>query len=199
MTREFLENLELGEGVHLHKSAIDAIMGENDNDIENHKNTIATLTAEKEGLEQQLTDANAVIKSYKDMDIDGIQKSVSDWEAKYNADTEALKKQLDDANYRFSVEKAVSGFKFSSVGAKKSFLADLTEKKLPLQDGKLLGIDDFVESYKKTDPGAFVQDEPTAGEKKLPKFTNPTQTSGSPSDANPFTFGFTQVRQAKTN
>lgn len=42
------------------------------------------------GVRQQLTDANKQIKSYKDMDIDGIRKSAADWEEKYKTDTTAL-------------------------------------------------------------------------------------------------------------
>lgn len=199
MKREFLANLDLGDGAHLSDDAIDAIMAEHGNDITANQNTIQTLTAERDGLQTQLTEANETIKSYTDMDIDGIKKSVTDWETKYNTDTKALKEQLDAANYGFGVERAVSGLKFTSEGAKKSFMTDLTAKKLQLQDGKLLGLDDFVKTYKETDPGAFVPDKPPAEEKKHPQFTNPTQASGSSGEANPFTFGFTQVRQTKTN
>ena len=73
MKREFLEGLDLGEGVKLPKSAIDAIMAENGRDIEAKNNTITALTTERDGLKTQLGDANATIQSYKDMDIDGIK------------------------------------------------------------------------------------------------------------------------------
>ena len=54
---------------------------------------------------------------------------------------------------------AASALKFTSESAKKAFLADLDAKNLPLQDdGTLLGFDDYVASYKKTDPGAFAPD-----------------------------------------
>ena len=75
MKREFLEGLDLGEGVKMPKSAIDAIMAENDRDIEAKNNTITSLTTERDGLQTQLNAANATIQSYKDMDIDGIKAS----------------------------------------------------------------------------------------------------------------------------
>ena len=199
MTREFLENLDLGEGVHLPKNAIDSIMNEHGKDIETHKNSINTLTTERDGLQAQLNTANATIQSYKDMDIDGIKRSVTEWEDKYNTDTKALKDQLDAANYGFGVERAVSGLKFTSEGARKSFVADLTAKKLQLQDGKLLGLEDFIKSYKESDPGTFVKDDegsdnnPAA--KGKPTFTNPNSgPSGPNGPTNPFSFGFTSVR-----
>ena len=40
-------------------------------------------------------------------------------------------------------------------------MADLTDKHLTLQDGKLLGLDDFTSAYKEADPGAFAPAEGT--------------------------------------
>lgn len=201
MKREFLANLDLGDGAHLSDAAIEAIMAEHGKDITASQNTIQNLTTERDGLNAQLVDANKTIKSYTDMDIDGIKKSAADWETKYKNDTKVLKDQLDAANYSFGVERAVSGLKFTSEGAKKSFMADLTAKKLQLQDGKLLGLDDFVKSYKESDPGAFAKEDktPPAGPAK-PQFTNPNPTaSGNGGESNPFGFNFTAVRTVKNN
>ena len=167
MKREFLEGLDLGEGLKLPKAAIDAIMAENGRDIETKNNAITALTTERDGLKTQLDTANEAIKSYKDMDVEGIKTKVSEWETKYNTDTQALKDQLDAAKYGFAVNGAVAGLKFSSESAKKAFVADLTAKKLPLQEGKLLGMDDFVKSYQTSDPNAFLPE----GEDKTPVVT----------------------------
>lgn len=164
MKREFLEGLDLGEGVKLPKSAIDAIMAENGRDIEAKNNTITTLTTERDGLQTQLSEAKTEIKSYTDMDIDGIKAKAGEWETKYNTDTQALKDQLEAANYGFAVKDAVAGIKFSSESAKKTFVTDLTAKKLPLQEGKLLGLEDFTKTYQESDPGAFVPE----GDDKTP-------------------------------
>lgn len=159
MKREFLEGLDLGDGVKLPKSAVDAIMAENGKDIEAQKSTITTLTTERDGLRTQLDEANQSIQSYKDMDIDGVKQSVKDWETKYNADTQKLKDDLAAVKYGHAVEKAVGGLKFTSESARKAFVADLTGKKLPLQDdGTLLGLEDFTKTYREADPGAFAAD-----------------------------------------
>lgn len=203
MKREFLANLDLGEGAHLSDTAIDAIMAEHGRDITANQNTIQTLTTERDGLKTQLNEADKTIKSYTDMDIDGIKKSAAGWETKYNTDTKALKDQLDAANYGFGVERAVSGLKFTSEGAKKSFMADLKAKKLQLQDGKLLGLDDFVKTYKESDPGAFVKendDHDPNVRKHKPQFTNPNLASAdADAHANPFSFGFNTVRSTGNN
>ena len=50
---------------------------------------------ELSGVKDQLSQANTEIKSYQDMDIDGIKKAAADWEQKYNDDTKKLQDQLD--------------------------------------------------------------------------------------------------------
>lgn len=109
----------------------------------------------------QLDTANAEIKSYKDMDIDGIKQSAANWETKYNADTQALRDQLAQTQYSHAAEQTVAGLKFTSESAKKAFVADLISKKLPLEDGKLLGFEDFKKGYQEADPGAFAPETPT--------------------------------------
>lgn len=107
------------------------------------KEKFSSLETERDGLKTQLETAAGEIKSYKDLDVDGIKQKAADWETKYNTDTQNLKEQLEAANYGFAVQQAVSGVKFTSESAKKAFIADLTAKKLPLQEGKLLGLEDF--------------------------------------------------------
>lgn len=130
------------------------------------------------GLQRQLDDANAAIKSFDGVDVNGIKQQVSDWETKYNTDTAALKQQLADTEYSQTVREATAGLKFTSESAKRAFVADLTAKKLQVQDGKLLGLDDFTKSYKETDPTAFVSDDGTPP----PVFTKTTNNNNGGTD-----------------
>ena len=118
------------------------------------------------GLKEQLKNANNEIQSYKDMDVDSIKQSVSDWETKYNKDTKELQDKLIKKDYEYKVKEKVSGLKFTSESAKKSFMADLMAKDLKLENDTILGFDDFVKNYKETDPNAF------ESEQKQPQFSN---------------------------
>ena len=144
MKRDFLKNLDIGNGAHLSDDLVEQIMAEAGKTKTEMQNTIATLTTERDGLKTQLSDANAAIQSYKDMNIEGIKQSAADWETKYNTDTQALKDQLERTKYGYAVENAVGNLKFTSESAKKAFLADLTAKKLPIQESKLLRLEDFA-------------------------------------------------------
>lgn len=124
------------------------------------------------GLKQQLADANATIKSYEDMDIEAIKQSAKDWETKYNTDTQALQDKLAKKDYESVVNSKIASLKFSSEGAKKSFVNDLLAKDLKLEGGNILGFDDFVTKYKETDPKAFESDTPK------PQFTGDIRQPG---------------------
>lgn len=180
MKREFLEGLDLGEGAgKLPKSAVDAIMAEYGKDFAEKDNTISTLTTERDGLKAQLDEARTAIQSYKDMDIEGVKQSVKDWETKYNTDTQKLKDDLEAVKYGHAVEKAVSGLSFTSESAKKAFVSDLTAKQLKLEDGKLLGLEDFTKTYREADPGAFTPED----DDKTPVITR-GGTGGNPAGGN---------------
>lgn len=163
MKREEIKTLlpEIG------KEALDAIMEMNGKDIEAAKAAVTALTTERDGLQAQLDEARATIQSYKEMDIEGVKRAAADWEAKYNSDTAKLKADLEAVQYGHAVERAVAGLQFTSESARKAFVADLKEKKLPLQEDKLLGLEDFTKAYQETDPGAFVSGE----DDKTPVFT----------------------------
>ena len=125
------------------------------------------------GVRQQLEDANNTIKTYEDMDVEGIKKSVQDWQTKYDTDTKALQDKLSKRDYDYAVEKKVDSLKFSSASAKKAFTTDLIAKELKLENDNLLGFEDFVKEYKEADPGAFVvEQEP--GTKEKPAFGSST-------------------------
>lgn len=68
-------------------------------------------------------------------------------------------RELDELHYGYAVRDAVSGLRFTSESARKSFERELNEKKLPLQDGALEGLDEFTETFRQSDPAAFVSEQ----------------------------------------
>lgn len=159
------------------------------------------------GVKQQLEDANREIKSYKDMDIDGIKKSATDWEDKYKKDTEALKKQMEDQEYAHKKDMFFSGIKFSSNAARVGMMAEFDKQEFQLKDGAFVGADKWLEDQKTSDAASFVTDsEPEEGKGEgsseqqtthvLPAFATATSTGSGRSDKqmNPFSLGLRHVR-----
>lgn len=123
------------------------IMDLHSSDIGIHKQSIDTLKAERDAARTQLADANKKLEGYD-----------PEWKAKAEKAESDAKAQVAALQNDFAAQSAVAGVNFSSESAKKAFLADLKAKNFPLQEGKLLGFDEYLSSYKKNDPGAFAQE-----------------------------------------
>ena len=142
----------------LTEEQIAAVMAENGKDVEKVKTQAETEKKRADGLQGQLDDANKEIKSYEGMDIEGIKKAAGEWKEKAEKADEANKAKIAELENDFAAKDAASGLKFSSESAKRAFIGDLRAKKLPIQDGKFLGFDDFLKDYKDTDASAFVDE-----------------------------------------
>lgn len=143
------------------------------------KDKFEAKETELNGVKQQLTDANAQIASYKQMDIEGIKKAASDWEQKYNDDTAALSQKLKDQERAHGVDMFFNGYKFTSKAAQDGVRAAFDKRNFPFEDGKFIGAKEFMDTLA-TDAdykAAFAVDEPAPTEPTpapKPSFSNPT-------------------------
>lgn len=157
MKREEVKTLAPG----LTDEQLDGIMRMNGADIEGLKSASAALQARYEAAAAQLAQANEKLAGYD-----------PDWQSKAAAAEAAARQQVQAAAAGYAAERAAGALQFSSESAKRAFLADLAEKKLPLENDRLLGFDDFVKDYRQRDPGAFLSEGPR------PQFA--AQTPGTP-------------------
>lgn len=120
------------------------------------KENYTRLQTEANGYKNQLADANKEIKSYKDMDIDGIKAKAAEWEQKYNADTAALNKKLDDQKKSFAAERYLDGQKIKSPLAKKSILRDFLSQDMKFRDdGTFEGAEEYMKKVREQYPDDF--------------------------------------------
>ena len=127
---------------------VQRVFAMNGEEMNGLKANVDTLKAERDAARTQLADANKKLEGYD-----------PEWKTKADQARQQAEQQVAEMKAGYAATSAASSLKFTSVSAKKAFLADLNAKKLPLQDdGTLLGFDDYVASYKKTDPGAFAPD-----------------------------------------
>lgn len=130
------------------------------------KEKFDTKVSELKGVQQQLTDANKEIQSYKDMDIEGVKKSAQEWETKYNTDTQALKDQIAQQERSHQTDRYLDTVGLKPGAMYRDFVKKAFEaKEFKLEGEKFLGADDFIAGLKK-DPDykdAFVQDNPDGG------------------------------------
>ena len=172
------------------------------------KNKFDDKEMELSGVQKQLEAANTQIQSFKDQDVEGIKKKVTEWETKYNTDTQALKDKLSAQAREHAEEMFLSGYQFSSKAARSGVLSELRSKQFQIDEsGTILGGKEFMKSLMEDDDykGAFVVEQPKEPETPpapAPRFASGTGTpAGGPErgSENPFNFGFNMLRQPPKN
>lgn len=106
-------------------------------------------------LETQLGEAVGKLKEFEDMDIDGIKQSAKNLQDKYDKETKDLQAKLDAQAYDFAAERYLSKYKFTSEAARKGVAGEFKGKGFKLEDGKLLGADEYMKSVMEANPAAF--------------------------------------------
>lgn len=151
---------------------------------EKHDNKVKELTTELEGVKGQLTEANTTIQSYKDMDIDGIKKSATEWQQKYETDTKSLKEKLDAQATEFAARTYLAGYQYTDDLVKDAIYAKFMAKAFRRsEDGKFEGADSWMEEMQKTYPGSFAASNPAADPAGTPPAGGGTPVPNSPSGA----------------
>lgn len=161
---------------------------------------------ELEAVKTQLEEANNQIKSFEGQDIEGIKNKVSEWEKKYQEDTESLKSQMEAQEIAHQRDMYFNNVQFASNAAKIGIMSEFDKQKFQLKDGVFQGADNWLEEQKKNDPASFVleeekeepHEEPHKKEPKVhPKFVTSTSNGSGLSDdqKTPFSFGFRHVRE----
>ena len=120
----------------------------------------------------------------------GLQQSMADLQAQYDADKVHFTEQIAAQKRSFAIRERANALNFSSKAAKNEFIREAEGLDLKLDGQTLLGYEDFVAKYKADNADSFVPDEPPTPPQ------NPTQpqivlpNGGTPSGGNDGGFGF---------
>lgn len=138
--------------------------GERDALQAKYNTDIAQRDTDLADLKQKLADAGTDAETLKNLqtEFDNLKTNYANAQADYQ-------KELNKQAYEFAVKEKTNGLQFTSNSAKKAFLSDALAKNLTMDNGNILGFDDFVNAYKEQDAGAFVV-ETTTDEPKPPMF-----------------------------
>ena len=131
--------------------------------------------ADYNALKTQLDDANKTIQSFKDMDIESIQKSADEWKQK----AEALEQAQKERDYSDKLDRFVASQNMKNDIYAAHLKGQLKDAGLKFdKEGTLFGGEDIVRKLKTSCPDAFADDKPK------PEFTasTPGNTVKSPDD-----------------
>ena len=159
------------------------------------KEKLDAKITELDGVRQQLTDANAEIKSYKEMDIDGIKKSAKDWEDKYNHDTQELNDKLAKQERDHQMDRYLDTVGLKPGAMYRDYVRRAFEAK------ELKESPDYKEAFVVDTPDdepdtPDVPDEPgNPPAPNMPYFSAGTNSQTQKPKGNMFDFGFSGVRK----
>ena len=162
--------VDLTEGNYVSKQKYDDELTQKDQRIENLTSTISKRDADLAKLQQTLKDAG---------DLDALKQASQDLatlQEKYTTETKEFKQQLARQAYEFAVRDFANGKNFTSNASKRDFIQSMIAKGLKVEDGKIIGADDFVAMYSKDNEDAFVkQADPPAPKPKFAAGTEPKE------------------------
>lgn len=147
MKTETLKNLGLTD------EQIKSVMEENGKDIAREQNAKATIEKELTDTKALLDDANKQIDSFKGMDIETIKKTADEYKTKYEEADKKSKEDIAELKKSHAIDLAL----LNTYHARNvlSVKANLNLENIKLDGDKLIGIEDQVESLKKSDSYLF--------------------------------------------
>lgn len=143
--------VDLSEGKYVSKQKYDDELSQKDTRITELTNTIGQRDTDLATLQQTLKDAG---------DLDALKqasKDLSDLQKKYDKETKDYQAQLSKQAYEFAVKDFANSKNFTSNAAKRDFIQSMLAKNLSLEDGRIIGAEDFVQMYSKDNEDAFVK------------------------------------------
>lgn len=131
-----------------------------ENEIESLNSQIAELNGTLGTRDTDLADLKTKLEAAgADSDkIAALTKDFQELQNKYTEDTKAYEDKLRKQSYEFAVKEFAGQKQFSSNAAKRDFIRTMIGEGLELKDGKIIGADDFVESYLEENSDAFLTD-----------------------------------------
>ena len=141
-----------------------------------HTKKLDKANAETEKANSKLEETNKALEGFKG-ESEKYESTIKELNEKIEAKDKEFNTKWDARDRHDAIESAVSGINFSSLSAKKSIIAEIQSKNLPVQkneDGtiQLVGVNDVIDNLKKEDPNAFSE------ESKKGKFTSPKGKGG---------------------
>lgn len=163
----------------LTEEQISFVMAENGKDLKKLQKENDNLTSERDTWKEKAEAAETTLKGFEGVDLETMQKELSDWKQKATEAEKSAQAQLYERDFADALKTEFEGIKFSSEAAKRAIMAEVKEAGLKLKDGKILGLNDLIGQMKEKDASAFVDDAQQQAQQNMARFTAPAGKSGS--------------------
>lgn len=183
--------VDLSEGKYVSKMKYENDLKLKDNELTTLNETLSSRDTDLANLNSKLAEAGTNSEKLNSLSTD-----FANLKTKYEQDTKALQDRLNAQNYEFAVKEYANSKKFTSHAAKRDFERSMIEKKLTLENGSILGADDFAKAYANDNADAFAVETTESKAESKPMFTKTIQDTSKADDTNGFAsaFNFIGVR-----
>ena len=189
-----LKLADLSTGNYVAKKKYTDDLESRDTQISELSCQIATRDNDLKTLKKQLEDAG------NDTTVADLTEKLTKLQGDYKAAKTDYEEKLRQQARKFAVTNFANEQQFSSKAAKKTFISDMLAAELKFENDKIMGANDFLETYKKENADSFVVEKPAEPETPpapgKPTFVQPTPPSNPAGSENPFDsfFNFNGVR-----
>ena len=111
------------------------------------------LNTELEGVKGQLSQANEQIAGFKELDIEGVKQKAAEWEQKYNQAAQDSAREIEQLKFDFALDKELTKAQARNPKAVKALL---DRDALKYDKGKIIGLEEQLETLKKNEDSAFL-------------------------------------------
>ncbi len=164
----------------LTEEQISFVMAENGKDLKKLQKENDNLTSERDTWKEKAEAAETTLKGFEGVDLETMQKELSDWKQKATEAEKSAQAQLYERNFADALKTEFEGIKFSSEAAKRAIMAEVKEAGLKLKDGKILGLNDLIGQMKEKDASAFIDDAQQQAQRNMARFTAPLGKQNAP-------------------
>ena len=157
----------------LTEEQISFVMAENGKDLKKLQKENDNLSADRDTWKEKAEAAEATLKGFEGVDLETMQREISDWKQKATEAEKSAQAQLYERDFADALKTEFEGIKFSSEAAKRAIMAEVKEAGLKLKDGKILGLNDLIGQMKEKDASAFIDDAQQQAQQNMARFTAP--------------------------
>nr|DAE04582.1 MAG TPA: minor structural protein [Myoviridae sp. ctvns3] len=176
------------------KESIKKSMGEELYSKQELDKKIGKVEAERDNYKERAETAEGTLKGFEGKDFDEITKDRDEWKKKAEQAEQDFNAKIAERDKNDLLEKAFKDVKFSSESAKKSIMTDIAAS-VTVKDGKLIGFNDLLEDAKKSDAGAFVDEQEQQSQQNQATFTAPMGTKTEPITGDPNKMDFATYKK----
>ncbi len=164
----------------LTEEQISFVMDENGKDLKKLQKENDNLSADRDTWKEKAEAAETTLKGFEGVDLETMQKELSDWKQKATEAEKSAQAQLYERDFADALKTEFEGIKFSSEAAKRAIMAEVKEAGLKLKDGKILGLNDLIGQMKEKDASAFIDDAQQQAQRNMARFTAPLGKQNAP-------------------